>query len=226
MPNRILKETICTSEDINALEPLEEVTFYRLIVACDDYGRMDGRLPILRARLFPLRAGVTEADVGRALARLSALGCVARYEVDGRPYVCLPAWGRHQRMRSQRSKYPAPEGPVEANPGKEMETLEAAAGARLGIVLTETDRALIRRLAEKYTAEWVMEAMARAAEGPSRSWRYVAGVLRRWMADGGMDARPARAREWTAGEARLVNAQRYEQRAYSREELATLVEEI
>ena len=52
MPNRILKESICTSESIDRLSWLEEVTFYRLIVNCDDYGRMDARPPILRARLF------------------------------------------------------------------------------------------------------------------------------------------------------------------------------
>ena len=55
MPNRIIKESICYSEDINALSAFEETVFYRLIVNCDDYGRLDGRMAFLRSRLFPLK---------------------------------------------------------------------------------------------------------------------------------------------------------------------------
>ena len=47
MPNRIIKETICTSDTIERLTPFEETFFYRLIVNCDDYGRMDARPAIL-----------------------------------------------------------------------------------------------------------------------------------------------------------------------------------
>ena len=43
MPNRILKESIRTSDTIGELSWFEEVLFYRLIVSCDDYGRFDGR---------------------------------------------------------------------------------------------------------------------------------------------------------------------------------------
>ena len=43
MPNRIIKESICRSEEIDSLSWFEEVLFYRLIVTCDDFGRYDGR---------------------------------------------------------------------------------------------------------------------------------------------------------------------------------------
>ena len=36
MPNRILKESVCTSDSVNKLSWFEEVLFYRLIVNCDD----------------------------------------------------------------------------------------------------------------------------------------------------------------------------------------------
>jgi len=55
MPNRIIKESICTSNNLDSLLPEEEVFFYRLLVNCDDYGLMDARLSILRAKLFPLK---------------------------------------------------------------------------------------------------------------------------------------------------------------------------
>ena len=54
MPNRILKESVCTSDSVNKLSWFEEVLFYRLIVNCDDYGRFDGRVSIIKNRLFPL----------------------------------------------------------------------------------------------------------------------------------------------------------------------------
>ena len=38
MPNRILKENICVSDDIDRLTWFQEVLFYRLLVNCDDFG--------------------------------------------------------------------------------------------------------------------------------------------------------------------------------------------
>ena len=52
MPNRILKDSICTSPNIDALSLEAETFFYRLLVQCDDYGRMDARPAILRARCY------------------------------------------------------------------------------------------------------------------------------------------------------------------------------
>ena len=36
MPNRIIRESICTSDSVDKLSWFEEVLFYRLIVNCDD----------------------------------------------------------------------------------------------------------------------------------------------------------------------------------------------
>jgi hypothetical protein len=105
MPNRILKESICRSEEIDSLSWFEEVLFYRLIVICDDYGRYDGRAKIIKGSCFPLK-DVTEKDIDKALEKLSQVGLVKVYETDGRPYIQLVTWGEHQRIRNQKSKYP------------------------------------------------------------------------------------------------------------------------
>lgn len=55
MPNRIIKESICRSEEIDSLSWFEEVLFYRLIVTCDDFGRYDGRAKIIKGSCFPLK---------------------------------------------------------------------------------------------------------------------------------------------------------------------------
>lgn len=108
MPNRIIKESICTSDTIDQLTWFEEVFFYRLIVNCDDYGRFDARPAILKARLFPLKS-VTEKQISDALYKLSTVGIVTVYEYDGRPYLQLVTWDKHQQIRAKKSKYPAPD---------------------------------------------------------------------------------------------------------------------
>ena len=108
MPNRIIKESICTSEDVNALTPFEETVFYRLIVQCDDFGRFDARPLLLKSRLFPLREDVTAQDVESAVQRLCEQGMVSVYEVFGRQYLCLNSWEAHQNVRARRSKFPPP----------------------------------------------------------------------------------------------------------------------
>ncbi|MCD7824576.1 MAG: hypothetical protein LUH14_01190 [Clostridiaceae bacterium] len=105
MPNRILKESICRSEEIDSLSWFEEVLFYRLIVICDDFGRYDGRAKIIKGSCFPLK-DVTEKDIDKALGKLAAVGLVRVYEAQGRPYLQLVTWADHQRIRNQKSKYP------------------------------------------------------------------------------------------------------------------------
>lgn len=108
MPSRILKESICTSEEIDALTWFEEVLFYRLMVKCDDYGRCDGREKVVRGACFPLK-DVTAKDIQKGLQKLAAVGLVLRYEVGGKPYLQLATWERHQQIRTKRSKFPGPE---------------------------------------------------------------------------------------------------------------------
>ena len=115
MPNRFLKESICTSENIDALDPFEECFFYRLIVNCDDFGRFDGRLKVLSAKLFPLKSISTD-KVEKALSSLAAADLIIRYDVDGKPYIQITTWLRHQSKRATKSKWPAP---PEGNPIKQ-----------------------------------------------------------------------------------------------------------
>lgn len=108
MPNRIIKETICTSEEIDGLSDSEECFFYRLMVNCDDFGRMDARPAIIKSKCYPLKS----IDIKRLLemvANLQASGLIGLYEVEGRHYLHLISWEKHQQIRAKRSKYPSPE---------------------------------------------------------------------------------------------------------------------
>lgn len=109
MPNRILKESICTSDTLDKLNSFQETVFYRLIVNCDDFGRMDARPKILAAKLYPLK-DIRAEQIANALQALSSAGLVILYEVDGKPFMQMKTWERHQQIRAKKSKYPAPDG--------------------------------------------------------------------------------------------------------------------
>lgn len=107
MPNRIIKESICTSENIDSLSLFAEVTFYRLMVNADDFGRFDARTKILASRLFPLKEIPTE-KMQEALSELVNADLVTVYFADGKPFLYLNSWDKHQQKRATKSKYPSP----------------------------------------------------------------------------------------------------------------------
>lgn len=110
MPNRIIKDGICANEQIDRLTAFEETFFYRLIVNVDDYGLMDGRVSVLKAKLFTLRCGsMKDSEVEKALKRLCEEGLVEVYHCKGRPYLHLTGWERNQQIRAKKPKYPRPE---------------------------------------------------------------------------------------------------------------------
>ena len=112
MPKRMLSEGVLTSPTIDKLSVEGELFFYRLLVVCDDHGRMDARPQVLRAKCYPLRVdSVKSAHVEAWVDELASAGLVTRYEHDGTPYVYMTKWRKHQRLRVTKSKYPDPEEP-------------------------------------------------------------------------------------------------------------------
>ena len=103
-----MKQSICTSESIDTLDWFEEAFYYRLIVNVDDYGCFDARPKILKAALFPLRE-VRLSVIEKTVGKLADEGLVRLYTVDGKPFLCLPTWGEHQRVRASKHKFPTPD---------------------------------------------------------------------------------------------------------------------
>lgn len=111
MPNRILKESICYSDDLDCLTAFEETVFYRLLVRVDDYGRLDARPAFLRSQLFTTRTDITGEQLCSAIGRLAEVGLIARYTVADKPYLYICTWQKHQRLRCTKEKYPPPPEP-------------------------------------------------------------------------------------------------------------------
>lgn len=109
MPNRIIKESICTSETIDQLSLEEERLFYRLMVNCDDFGILHGDPRIIKSKCFPLKESITSADVDGWLHGLVRAGLVFLYDVSGKVYLKITKWEDHQQVRAKNSKYPTPD---------------------------------------------------------------------------------------------------------------------
>lgn len=108
MPNRILKESITTSENIDELTAFQETVFYRMIVTCDDYGRADARPKLLASKLFPLK-DISPEEIEDALRGLASADLLTTYTVGGKPYLQMKTWGKHQQVRNKVSKFPSPD---------------------------------------------------------------------------------------------------------------------
>ncbi len=108
MPNRIIRESILTSDRVDSLDSAAEVFYRRLLSKVDDYGRFDARPSILRAALFPLRLDrVREADCSRWIAACEKAGLIVLYSHDDKPYLEVQFTGWPKRTPS---KYPSPDG--------------------------------------------------------------------------------------------------------------------
>lgn len=109
MGNRMLKESIRTSKTVNAMTDFQFRVWVYLITYVDDYGRGSADAELIKGFVFPRRKRVSESDIEKALADLAGMGCINLYTVDGESYFCFPNWGKHQRIQTKKSLFPAPE---------------------------------------------------------------------------------------------------------------------
>lgn len=203
MPNRIIKESICTSDSIDSLGWFDEVLFYRLIVNCDDFGRFDGRLAVIKNRLFPLKENLTLKNVDTAINKLARVGLVCLYEHDGKPFLFLPTWNEHQSIRAKRSKYPEPENickqmisdeskchrnPIQSNPNPIRESEYESASAP---VVSDKDRAFDEFWSAYPKKVGKGEARKAFAKVPKSEWAKLVPAVesqkksRQWQKDDG-----------------------------------------
>jgi hypothetical protein len=83
-------------------------TFAGLWTYADDYGRARDDVRLVKAELYALDDEVPLALVADDLRQLAEIGCICRYEVEGKPYFHLPRWKDHQRVSHPTdSKIPA-----------------------------------------------------------------------------------------------------------------------
>ena len=108
MPNRIIKESICTSEDVAKLSMGAEILFYHLMVKADDFGVYFGNEQIIKNTCFPLKSSeIKVKQVESWLNELIKAGLIFAYVAeDGKKYIQFVKWAKHQQIRAKKSKYP------------------------------------------------------------------------------------------------------------------------
>ena len=108
---RSIRPEFWSSEDIAAMDWTTRLVFIGLWSYVDDNGVGRDVEKLIVADLFPLEDDPrdTLATVSRSLARLSDGGQITRYTADGRPYLHINAWSKHQRIdKAAKSRYPLP----------------------------------------------------------------------------------------------------------------------
>lgn len=111
MPSRILREGLLDSDAIGSVSLEAETLFVRLLLLADDFGRYDGRPPVICRRAFVNRRELDDDKCASRLDELMRAGLVLSYFSNGKPFITIPRF--NQRMRAKRSKFPAP--PWESN---------------------------------------------------------------------------------------------------------------
>lgn len=229
MPNRIIKESICVSDQINDLTAFEEVLFYRLLVSADDYGRYDGRVAIIKNRLFPLKDSLRVDQIEKALRTLCSVELVECYEVDGRPFVRLTGWDKHQTIRAKKSKYPAPDG--KCSDAQSPEIICKQVHANVPVIQSESEyesntktKSNPRTRFAPPTAEEVrayaqdkglqMDEEAFVDFYASKGWKVGNAPMKDWQAAARNWAKRDRASPSQPKAPKVVRDQQYEQRTY------------
>ncbi len=108
---RSIKPEFWTSEDIASVTWEQRLLFIGLWSYVDDNGVGRDVDRLIASSLFPLEEDPREtlAIVSRGLQWLSGQGLITRYMVDGKPFLHIAAWDKHQRIdKPNKSRYKLP----------------------------------------------------------------------------------------------------------------------
>lgn len=107
---RMIDPGIWRSEQVNDLSRDARLLFIGMFSNADDAGRLHGSAKFLRANIFPYDEDVTAAKVAKWRGEILSMGLAILYESNGREYLWLPTWTRHQRIdRPSSSTLPSPD---------------------------------------------------------------------------------------------------------------------
>lgn len=111
---RSIKPEIWTDEKFVELSPLARLLFIGLWNFADDEGRMEFSATRIKLQILP----ADPADISALLGEIRGKDMVMIYEVDGKEYLQVTKFSKHQKVDKRNpSKYPAPRD-VPPNPAE------------------------------------------------------------------------------------------------------------
>jgi hypothetical protein len=106
---RNIKPSLFTNEVLGTLDPFISMTFVGLWCLADRTGRLEDRPLRIKAELFPYREGL---NVNGYLTDLQRFGFIDRYEVDGKKYIQVLKFEKHQSPHHTEKQKGYPEKPA------------------------------------------------------------------------------------------------------------------
>lgn len=106
--SRNIKPGFFTNDDLGEMDPLARLLFAGMWTIADREGRLEDRPKKIKAEVLPY----DNCDAEAFLVALAQHGFIQRYEVGGKRYIQVLAWGKHQNphCKEAASTIPAPEG--------------------------------------------------------------------------------------------------------------------
>jgi hypothetical protein len=95
---RTIKPDAFMSDSLSRVPRGVRWTFAGLWTYLDDEGRGRDDVRLIKAALYPLDDDVALSMLTDDLKQLEHIGCICRYEADGKTYMHAPGWGDHQRV--------------------------------------------------------------------------------------------------------------------------------
>ena len=112
---RYLKPGFFHDEDLADCSHLARLLFAGLWTIADREGRLEDRPRRIRAEVLPYE----ECDTDDLLQELADHGpLILRYSAEGKHYICIPGWGKHQKPHSKEVPSTIPE-PTEHDLGSD-----------------------------------------------------------------------------------------------------------
>jgi hypothetical protein len=94
---RYVKPDFFTDEDVVELEPLTRLLFIGMWTLADREGRMDDKPKQIKMKLLPS----DNHDIEQALQDLTDLNFIVRYSVEGKNYIQIRSFAKHQKTHHQ-----------------------------------------------------------------------------------------------------------------------------
>lgn len=102
--SRIIKPEFFQNEKLSYLKERTQMLYVGLWMLADRDGRLIHKNALIRSHLFPFSEVITCNDVGIMIRELSTNGFVATYVVEGKDYLWIPTFTKHQNVHPHEAK--------------------------------------------------------------------------------------------------------------------------
>lgn len=105
--NRMIKPEFWSSTQIMNLSPITRLMFVGIWNFADDFGRIPHDAKSIKAKVFPCDE-IAFSEIEDRINEIAGQGLILLYAVDGKDYIEITGWQKHQKIEKPRAQYPAP----------------------------------------------------------------------------------------------------------------------